>query len=184
MAADSGFLIFRRSNHTAGIDEDCPCVRCAAFDAAGTASHNNRTEIAYCTHRDTVLRSRWSVLKCGTAYSESSKRFLNVVHYRGESLCEPHSGFFVYLRLAKLFTAAPSGSAQLGRIPAQVDRVAALERRVSDLELSGKVMSGDINQLKFDREYDSDSIVGISDAEDDLRKDVDDDTAKIGKLRS
>ena len=92
-------------------------------------------------------------------------------------------GILCLFAIAKLFTAAPSGSAQLAG-SAQVDRVAALERRVSDLELSGKVMSGDINQLKFDREYDSDSIVGISDAEDDLRKDVDDDTAKIGKLRS
>lgn len=85
---------------------------------------------------------------------------------------------------AKLFIAVPSGSAQLAGSAQQVDRVAVLERRVSDLELTGKAMNGEINQLKFDREYDSDSIVGISDSVDDLRTDVDADTAKIGKLRS
>lgn len=81
------------------------------------------------------------------------------------------------LAIVMLLTAVPSGSAQL-------DRMAELERRVSDLELDRKLITSDINQLKIDREYDSDSIQGVSDSVDDLRKDVDDGTAKIGKLRS
>jgi polyhydroxyalkanoate synthesis regulator phasin len=86
-------------------------------------------------------------------------------------------GILCLFAIAKLFIAVPSGSAQ-------VDRVAELERKVGDLELECKVLSGDVNQLKFDREYDSDSIVGISDSVDDLRTDLDAGTAKIGKLRT
>ena len=78
---------------------------------------------------------------------------------------------------AILFVAVPSGSAQL-------DRVGVLERRVSDLELDRKLLTSDINQLKLDREYDSDSIQGVSDSVDDLRRDVDDGAAKTAKLRS
>ena len=45
------------------------------------------------------------------------------------------------LAIVTLLTAVPSGSAQL-------DRMAELERRVSDLELDRKLISSDINQLK------------------------------------
>lgn len=86
-------------------------------------------------------------------------------------------GILSLLTIAVLFSAAPSGSAQ-------VDRMTALERRVSDLEIDRKLMMSDINQLKLDREYDSDSIQGISDSVDDLRTDLDKGTAKIEKLRS
>jgi hypothetical protein len=67
---------------------------------------------------------------------------------------------------------------------AQVDPMAVLERRVSDLEVDRKLMMSDINQLKLDREYDSDSIQGVSDSVDDLRDDLNKGTVKIDKLRA
>jgi hypothetical protein len=81
------------------------------------------------------------------------------------------------LAFVTLLIAIPSGSAQ-------VDRVAALERKVGDLEIDGKLYKSDIEQLKLDREVDADSIQGIADSVDDLRHDLDDGGAKIGKLRS
>ncbi len=78
---------------------------------------------------------------------------------------------------AILLSALPSGSAQ-------VDRVAVLERKVSDLELDGKLLKDDINQLKLDREVDSDSIQGVADSVDDLRHDVDANAPNAVRLRS
>jgi polyhydroxyalkanoate synthesis regulator phasin len=81
------------------------------------------------------------------------------------------------LAMVMLFISAPSESAQ-------VDRVATLERKVHDLELEFTVMGGDLNQLKFDRTVDSDSVQGFQDSVDEVRHAVDEDTKNIEKLRS
>jgi hypothetical protein len=86
-------------------------------------------------------------------------------------------GILSLFAFAMLVNAVPSGSAQL-------DKMTSLERKVSDMEIDAKLMRGDINQLKLDREVDSDSIQGVSDSVDDLRRDLDDGTGKTGKLRA
>ena len=64
------------------------------------------------------------------------------------------------------------------------DRVSELDRKIQDLELTCKVMSGDINQLKFDRMVDTDSIQGFQGSVDDVHHDLDGDVMNVTKLRS